>query len=285
MTCPASVDKVKLNTVYQNRRRYLIFSQELDKRISFLREITARKKQELQCKPQGTLIVNSCRGKPQYYLRENGKRTYLRENQQQMVRELCQKSYDQKILAAAGEELEELEKLRTYYEERKSHLCEAIYDRTDVRRRQFIEPVWMPDEEYRKKWESFVYERKGFREDAPEYYSEKGERVRSKTEILIANLLTKYGIPYRYECPLYLNGYGWIHPDFTVLHVEKRKEMYFEHLGMLDDENYREEALKRIAAYEKNGFFPGDRLVLTYESTRNPINSKVLEELLAHYFL
>ena len=110
MTCPASVDKVKLNTVYQNRRRYLIYSQELDKRISFLREIAARKKQELQCKPQGTLVVNSCRGKPQYYLRENGKRTYLRENQQQMVRKLCQKSYDQKILAAAGEELEELEK-------------------------------------------------------------------------------------------------------------------------------------------------------------------------------
>ena len=54
---------------------------------------------------------------------------------------------------------------------------------------------------------------------------------------------------------------------------------------MLDDENYREEVLKRIAAYEKNGIYPGDRLILTYETAKNPINSRVLEELRVHYFL
>ncbi len=39
------------------------------------------------------------------------------------------------------------------------------------------------------------YEKMSFREDAPEYYSNKGERMRSKSEVIIANLLDKLGIP------------------------------------------------------------------------------------------
>ena len=77
---------------------------------------------------------------------------------------------------------------------------------------------------YMKQWEAVVYERKGFREDAPNYYTDKGERVRSKAEILIANMLNKHGIPYRYEYPLKLKGYGVIYPDFTLLNINTRKE-------------------------------------------------------------
>ena len=81
-----------------------------------------------------------------------------------------------------------------------------------------------------------------------------------------------------------LKEYGLIHPDFTVLNVRTRKEIYFEHLGMMDDEVYREEALKRILAYEKNGIFPGDRLVLTHETLKSPVNSRMIEKVILHYF-
>ena len=116
-----------------------------------------------------------------------------------------------------------------------------------------------------------------------EYYTDKGERVRSKSEILIANALNRNHIPYRYECPLYLAGYGTIHPDFTVLNVRLRKEMYWEHLGMMDEPEYIEDALNRISLYEKNHYFPGDRLILTHETLRHPLNSKNIENMIFQY--
>lgn len=69
--------------------------------------------------------------------------------------------------------------------------------------------------------------------------------------MIIADLLNKEGIPYRYEYPIQLNGVGWIYPDFTVLNVRLRKEYYWEHLGMMDDYSYAEKALQKISSYEQ----------------------------------
>lgn len=148
-----------------------------------------------------------------------------------------------------------------------------------------MNPLILSDEEYVKNWETVEYPLKKFCEDAPEYYTYKGERVRSKTEILIANTLKDYNIPYRYECPLYLNGFGMIHPDFTALNVRLRKEFYWEHLGMMDDLEYVQKALNRIDAYEKKDIYPGEKLILTYETYRNPISSKSIEKMIQHYLL
>lgn len=52
--------------------------------------------------------------------------------------------------------------------------------------------------------------------------------MRSKSEVIIADLLNKEGIPYRYEFPLYLKEFNTVYPDFTILNVRKRKEIYWE---------------------------------------------------------
>ena len=127
------------------------------------------------------------------------------------------------------------------------------------------------------------YRGKEFYEGVPEFYTTKGERVRSKSELIIADLLEKEGVPYRYEYPIYLKGLGKIYPDFTVLNVRKRKTIYWEHLGMMDDSEYVDRALKKIATYEQNGIFPGENLVLTYETRTNPINQKMVMLMIQHY--
>lgn len=160
---------------------------------------------------------------------------------------------------------------------------ESVYEKLNPARQKLIRPTWIPDEEYIHNWENVKYEKKGFAEDAPEFYTNKGERVRSKTEILIANALEKHQVPYRYEFPVKLKQYGTVHPDFTVLNMHERKEMYWEHMGLLDDEGYREYALNKITAYEKNGIFPGDRLILTHETLKWPINSKIIEKVIYQY--
>ncbi len=204
----------------------------------------------------------------------------MKDNEKKLVQQLCQKDYDQKIMTAAKKELKDLEKA---YKNYCGKTCENIYEKLNIERKKLVVPIWVPDDEYVNSWEQIEYEKKGFQEDAPEFYTNKGERVRSKTEILIANALQKYQVPYRYEYPIHLKQYGNVHPDFTVLNVRSRKEMFWEHMGMLDDDNYREYALDKITAYEKNGIFPGDKLILTHETLKNPVNSRIIEKIITQY--
>lgn len=271
--------------LHELRRRRIILSQELVPRMEFLRRVIREKEQALQNAPTGTVNICKMYGRKQYYLNENGQRSYIKDSDRQLVQSLCQKDYDLRVLRSAQKELKLLEKMNALYcAAAQDSICDSIYEKMSADRRMLIQPIKLSDEEYIKQWETVEYEKKGFRDDAPEYYTEKGERVRSKTEIIIANALKKHEVPYRYEFPLMLKDYGLIHPDFTVLNVRMRKEIYFEHLGMMDDECYREEALRRILAYEKNGIFPGDRLVLTHETLKSPVNSRIIKEIILRHF-
>ena len=92
------------------------------------------------------------------------------------------------------------------------------------------------------------------------------------------------GIPYRYECPLVL-GYDFtIYPDFTILKMPERKEVYLEHFGMLDDEEYFDRMLLKLNTYEKNGIYLGSNLFFTYETSVKPINTKALNNQLREWF-
>ncbi len=89
-----------------------------------------------------------------------------------------------------------------------------------------------------------------------------GDLVRSKSEVIIANILYQTGIPFKYESHLVApDGQGRA-PDFTV--TWQGKTYYWEHLGMLDLDDYEQSwALKKVW-YEEH--FPG-QLVMTQESS------------------
>lgn len=55
------------------------------------------------------------------------------------------------------------------------------------------------------------------KEGMPVILTEKGERVRSKSEKILADYFYRKNILYKYEKPLYLKGYGTVYPDFTFL--------------------------------------------------------------------
>ncbi len=98
-----------------------------------------------------------------------------------------------------------------------------------------------------------------------------------------AAALDRAGVPYRYECPLRLGGLH-LHPDFTLLRIADRKELYWEHLGLADDEEYMNTALLRVRTYEQCGIFPGEDLIVTMETGAQPFNATVIEHMIRHYF-
>ena len=62
--------------------------------------------------------------------------------------------------------------------------------------------------------------------------------------------------------------------------MPERKEVYLEHLGLLEDDLYLQSALRKLNSYGDNGIFIGDNLLITFESSRYPLNMKMLEGVL-----
>lgn len=104
-----------------------------------------------------------------------------------------------------------------------------------------------------------------------------GCMVRSKSEVIIANLLAKADIPFEYEVPLFAPDGTMYLPDFTI---EWRGQRYFwEHVGMLHDAHYRQKWEAKQKWYDRH--FPG-MLVVTKET---PHLSKQAEEVIRERFV
>jgi hypothetical protein len=82
------------------------------------------------------------------------------------------------------------------------------------------------------------------------YLTENGELVRSKSEWIIADKLKAAGIKYQYEQPLVLDGVERL-PDFTIRDEDAGTVWYWEHNGMLSDDEYKKRWERKKAAYRK----------------------------------
>lgn len=84
--------------------------------------------------------------------------------------------------------------------------------------------------------------------------------VRSKSEVIIANMLVSEEVPFIYEEPLYAPDGTMFLPDFTVKF--RGETYYWEHVGRLDLPEYRAHWEIKEKWYNKH--FPG-KLLTTYE--------------------
>lgn len=245
--------------------------------------LKAQAETSLKHAPEGFLRIHHQKQRLEYYHRTNPKDfsgSYIPHSNFELVQQLAQKDYLTKISFTADAELKAIEK---YFSALPPNQVEDIYKLMSPERQSLITPLWESDADFVKNWTSIKYQGKYFDEHLPALFTSKGERVRSKSEIIIADALARESIPYRYEFPLHLPKIGTIYPDFTVLNVRERKEIYWEHLGLMDDPEYVEKAIKKIISYEQNGIFQGEQLILTYETKLQPINQNLVQHLIHHH--
>jgi exodeoxyribonuclease V alpha subunit len=101
--------------------------------------------------------------------------------------------------------------------------------------------------------------------------------VRSKSEVIVAGILSSLNLNYEYERRLEdpeNPKYGYL-PDFTIFH--KGEVYYWEHLGMLDQTTYAERWKKKLAWYEARGF--SDRLIVSMDGASGSIDEIQIERL------
>ncbi len=113
-----------------------------------------------------------------------------------------------------------------------------------------------------------------------------GIMVRSKGEVIIANALWHYGIPFVYEelFPYQGEDGKWYYPDFTI-HLPDGRRIIWEHWGMLDKHSYCVKNADKLYTYNKNGFILGKNFIITQDDVNGACDSAFIYHIIEQYIL
>ncbi|MFC5871006.1 AAA family ATPase [Chryseobacterium arachidis] len=104
----------------------------------------------------------------------------------------------------------------------------------------------------------------------------RGEMVRSKSEVIVANIIDKMGIDYTYEELLTIKGKNYL-PDFTLRY--QGRTAYLEHLGMLGNILYKAHWKEKQSSYEESGISEQiGNLIITQDGLDGSLDSKIIED-------
>ena len=263
---------------------YVIQFEKRAKELKKMRKIVIAR---LNKAPEGKLRIKRVNGHPYFYIRLesedlNGK--YLSREQAKLIQKLAQKGYDERALTAIDAELNVIKNCGRHWSELPDVEVEKVYESIAAELQELVTPLTETDQHFAKRWQEAEFEPLKYREEDKKHATERGEMVRSKSEEIIANLLFQKGVPYKYECPLKVCG-RTVYPDFTVLDVKKRREVYWDHLGLADDRDYSIRAIWKLQAYSFAGLITQNRVIITAETQNDPLDyigiRQIINELAA----
>ena len=218
----------------------------------------------------------------QIYKKRNQSETkYLKKSELAIAAKLAQRDYEKQVIKSIEEELKGISK---FVKSMPDKSYEDIYNYLSRGRKAIVTPIVLTDEQYAKAWQEEKFVGKKIEAGTVGFETQRGEIVRSKSEVIIADALYFAKIPYHYEKPIKI-GKRIIYPDFTVLNVKTRKEYYWEHLGMLDDEEYLNKSLLKLELYEQNNIREGENLILSRETRFHPLNTSSVKDKIKYYLL
>jgi hypothetical protein len=126
-----------------------------------------------------------------------------------------------------------------------------------------------------------------FLEEGLIHRTERGNLVRSKSEVIIADKLFARGVEYAYEQPLPLPNGRIRYPDFTITDHARGVTFFWEHLGMLGDPGYRKRWERKLKDYleagikpHEDGGCPAGTLIVTRDNENGGIDSAKITQLI-----
>lgn len=203
-----------------------------------------------------------------YYQTDGHTNTYISKHNQDTAVLLAAKEYYERLET----KLNHIQKMIEYYERHieKDQASIDILFTQDSGYRPLLESIL--DTKDFSSWAREDYPTNPYQPENKKFRTLTGIYVRSKSEKIIADTLTAYQIPYRYEAALYLDY--TIYPDFTLRHPETGDNYYYEHFGMVDNSDYRRKMLDKIDMYMRHGIFD---LLYTIETKDRPITVEQID--------
>lgn len=264
------------------RRKNLIneFKAYIAELWKFLKQIPGNSNSE-------KLYIKSNKGGFYFYVMdENHVEHYIPKSELEKIKSIAQQEYEQEIRKSTEDFIKALEKCHKILSN-----CmdpEEVYENLIQARKDLViekSPSVVDIKQFYEMDAANILPRLGFKKDAPKHYASNNLRVRSKSEVIIVEILLKLGIPFIYELPTIMND-KIIYPDFHILNVRTGKVYFYEHFGKVDDEKYRNKNLvERLNDYMEDGHFLGDDVLVSCESSDTPLNEKNLIKFFKKHFL
>lgn len=280
----------KLSTLGKEGCRGMqLFQKQIRKQIGEIKGMLEQIHQFQKNMPKGSLVITQKAGIFYYrwqYLNENLKqvRKYISKKEMNQIKALAQKSYYEKAEPILQKNLILLEKLDKAY-------CydggKKIFEAMTEHRKSLVLPLQGTCEQRIQAWKQESYEPCRKYTEKLCYETNAGEYVRSKSEVIIANLLHMQAekLLYKYERPLMLNDRGRdivIYPDFTLINVQTGKITYWEHAGLMSKPEYASAFVWKHNLYYENNLRPGADVIFTYETEDHPLEIRVLKKVISN---
>lgn len=235
--------------------------------------------------PEGRLRAEKTATSVHYYLVSDATSlcgNYIPLSNVSLISELANKAYAAKLVKYAEQEIEDI----NYVLRRNNNgKAEKVFDTMNEYRKPYVSPILLSPQEYARRWMEKRYNINPYKPEERIYETDRGEFVRSKSEMVIANIYNDMGVPYRYESEIRLSNGGVRYPDFVALKVSTGEEFYHEHFGIMDDFYYRNDALRKIHEYSENGIVLGKNFYVTFEGQGSALFSRDIRSLIKNNLL
>ncbi len=236
----------------------------------------------LQQLPEGKLSTSTIKGTAYYYKLIQGKKLYLGKADCEEVKLLQTRAHLSEALkriekncTALHHLLEEYESVETDIINCKVPKAYQLSQKIDYRFTDWVDP---------RAWGRAKYDKNTKYPEKLIHRTLKGERVRSKSEVIIADILFLKGVEYHYEENLTL-GAETIAPDFKVAVASQRRFRRLEHFGMLSSSKYLEECLWKLRLYFSHKYVPWDDIIFTFEAQDGGIDAQTIGWIIDQFCL
>lgn len=256
-----------MKNIIENLKQYL---EELNKLIN---EIEIREDTK-------TLKIDKRDNKEYYRISDINNNRYARISDLEEVSYIVNTGYYKKTLPILEDKVYAIKKCIKTLE---SNDLESVYDKLSPSRKKFVDPLEASYEIMLEKWLNKKTEYFDYPNEL-NIVTKNGEKVRSKSELILADTFYDLGIKYKYEKKLVLKDNSVKYPDFTFL-AKNNTEIYWEHFGLMDDATYVNKFIRKIKDYERNDIKLWDNLIVTFESSQFPFDNREVIYLAKKYLL
>ena len=232
--------------------------------------------------PEGKLICARNGTRYKWYQSDGHSKKYLPKSQRHTAEQLAYKKYLSTKLNNLLIEQQSINSYLTTHQTYKKESEDSLFQSPGFH--ELLSPFFSPLSHELQEWVNAPFEKNKKNPENLIHKAYSGNRVRSKSEMLIDMFLYLHKIPFRYECLLHL-GEMYLFPDFTIRHPKTGQLYYWEHFGMMDNPNYSKNVSHKLHQYISHGIIPSIQLITTYETKDSPLLPETVEKIIYEYFL
>lgn len=262
---------------YKNRGSNMNNKQELENMLARMEARIGALKKQLRDIPDGRLSLENRHGTPTYVITEtvDGKRIRRSLNKDYYtVTQLLQAQLMRSEMEDLKHNADLIRKAALNYRHRDmsylvDHLCEKW---PDLNKWAVRDPLMSRQQ---AEWAKRPFVQSSKFPEGKKHTTRDGVKVRSKSELIIAEQLYDNGIPYHYEEEIIIGDIPFA-PDFTIMRADG-KLVYWEHMGLTGVTKYLSTQMYKIQMYVTADIVPWDNLIISFDDTNGHVDVREID--------